>query len=51
MKRLIQHALTQHFESHSHHAPMSVLNPFRSEDFREGMRSFTEERTPVFNRR
>ena len=49
MKRLFRHGLTQDFESHSHHVLMSVLNLFRSNDFREGVRSFAERRPPVFH--
>ncbi len=51
MKRLFRHALTQDFESHSHHVLMSVLNLFRSEDFQEGVRSFVEKRPPTFKGR
>lgn len=49
MKRLFRHGLTQDFESHSHHVLMSVLNLFRSNDFREGVRSFVEKRPPKFD--
>ncbi|HSG89955.1 MAG TPA: enoyl-CoA hydratase/isomerase family protein [Pseudomonadales bacterium] len=51
LKRLFRHGLTQDFESHSHHVLMSVLNLFRSDDFREGVRSFVEKRPPEFGGR
>ena len=49
MKRLFRHGLTQDFESHSHHVLMSLLNLFRSNDFKEGVRSFAERRAPEFH--
>ena len=48
MKRLFRHGLTQDFESHSHHVLMSVLNLFKSNDFKEGVASFVERRPPTF---
>jgi enoyl-CoA hydratase/carnithine racemase len=51
MKRLFRHGLTQDFESHSHHVLMSLLNLFRSEDFKEGVQSFIERRSPEFHGR
>jgi len=48
MKRLFRHGLTQDFESHSHHVLMSVLNLFKSNDFKEGVQSFIEKRPPEF---
>lgn len=48
MKRLFRHGLTQDFESHSHHVLMSVLNLFKSEDFKEGVQSFVTGSEPDF---
>ncbi len=51
MKRLFRHGLTQDFESHSHHVLMSVLNLFKSEDFKEGVQSFVTRKPPEFKGR
>ena len=49
MKRLFRHALTQDFESHSHHVLMSLMNLMRSNDFSEAIRSHAEKRPPEFS--
>ncbi len=49
MKRLFRHGLTQDFESHTHHVLLSVVQLFRSNDFGEGIASFTERRAPNFS--
>lgn len=51
MKRLFRHALTQDFESHSHHVLMSLLNLMNSNDFKEAIGSFAERRPPDFKGR
>ena len=51
MKRLFRHGLTEDFESHSHHVLMSVVNLFKSEDFKEAVSSFAERRPPNFQGR
>jgi len=51
LKRLFRHGQTQDFESHSHHVLMSVLNLFRSQNFREGVQAFAEKRPPEFRGR
>ena len=48
MKRLFRHGLTQDFESHSHHVLMSVMNLFKSEDFKIGVKSFATRVEPKF---
>jgi enoyl-CoA hydratase/carnithine racemase len=51
MKRLFRHGLTQDFESHSHHVLLSVINLFKSEDFKEGVQSFVQRKPPQFKGR
>jgi enoyl-CoA hydratase/carnithine racemase len=51
IKRLYRHALSEDFESHSHHVLMQLLVLFRSDDFQEGLRAFLEKPAPRFEGR
>jgi enoyl-CoA hydratase/carnithine racemase len=48
IKRLYRHALSQDFESHTHHVLMQLLVLFRSGDFKEGLEAFMSKRSPEF---
>ena len=50
-KRLMRLGLAESFEANVHHAYLALLPLFRSEDFQEGVRSFTEKRPPSFRGR
>ena len=51
MKRLFRHGLTEDFESHTHHVLLQTMALFASQDFKEGLTSFVEQRPPRFEGR
>jgi enoyl-CoA hydratase/carnithine racemase len=51
MKRLFRHGLTEDFESHTHHVLLQTMALFGSQDFKEGLASFVEQRPPRFEGR
>jgi enoyl-CoA hydratase/carnithine racemase len=50
-KRLMRLGLAESFEANVHHAYLALLPLFRSQDFLEGVRAFTEKRPPSFTGR
>ena len=48
IKRLYRHALSQDFESHTHHVLLQLLTLVRSGDFKEGLEAFMSKRPPQF---
>jgi enoyl-CoA hydratase/carnithine racemase len=48
IKRLYRHALSQDFESHTHHVLLQLLTLVRSGDFKEGLEAFMSKRPPEF---
>jgi enoyl-CoA hydratase/carnithine racemase len=50
-KRMMRLALEETFEANVHHVYLQLLPLFRSKDFVEGVKAFTERRDPVFEGR
>ncbi len=47
-KRMMRHAMTEDFEDHVQRQYLALLPLFASKDFREGLASYLERRTPEF---
>jgi enoyl-CoA hydratase/carnithine racemase len=50
-KRMMRMGLSEPFAEHVHHVFLQLLPLFRTQDFREGMKSFLEKRKPSFEGR
>jgi enoyl-CoA hydratase/carnithine racemase len=50
-KRMMRLGLDETFEANVHHVYLQLLPLFRSQDFIEGVKAFTEKREPVFEGR
>jgi enoyl-CoA hydratase/carnithine racemase len=50
-KRMMRLGLAETFEANVHHVFLQLLPLFQTEDFREGMRSYLEKRSPHFQGR
>jgi enoyl-CoA hydratase/carnithine racemase len=51
IKRMVRAGHTESFEQNVHHVYLQLLTLFRTHDFREGIASFLEKRTPRFEGR